>query len=79
MRIILILCVFLSSCYNKDLTSIINDIDSTPKCDTRNIYLHPEDTKKTLVGKIIILNSMVDCSDDTQTVTDKKIKSYKDL
>lgn len=78
MRIFL-LCILLTSCYNKDLKSIVNDFDSTPKCDTDNIYLHPKDTKRTLTGKIIVLNSKLDCLDDNQTITDKKIKSYNDI
>lgn len=79
MRIILILCVLLSACANKDLKSIIHDFDSTPQCNTDNIFLSPQDTKKTLVAKVVILNSKLDECDDTETITDQKVESYKDL
>lgn len=77
--IILIVLLGMSSCYNKDLKSIVHDIDSTPDCDTRNIFVHPKDTKKTLVAKIVILNTKADCYDDFQTITGEKIESYKNL
>lgn len=72
--------VALSSCgFNKDLTSVISDIEATPKCDTDNVLLHPRDTKKTLSGKVIILNSKLDGCDDAKFTTDKKLESYKKL
>lgn len=77
---IILLSVLISSCaFNKDLKSIIHDFDSIPKCDTDNVYLHPKDTKRTLTGKVIVLNSKLDCFSDKQTITDIKIESYKDL
>lgn len=82
MKIILtlLLLIFLSSCgFNKDLKSVIGDLESTPKCDTENMWVHSRDTKETLTGKVVILNSKIDCFDDSQHTNDKKLKGYKEL
>lgn len=70
----------LSSCgYNKHLKSVIADLESTPQCDTTNILVHPKDTKKTLTGKVIVLNSKLDCHSDNVYYTTKKLDNYKDI
>lgn len=77
---IFLLLSSLCSCgYNKHLRSVIADLESTPPCDTTNILVHPKDTKKTLAGKVIVLNDKLDCHSDNVYYTTKKLDSYKDL
>ena len=82
MKIILIVLVLssLTSCaYNKHLKSVVADLQQTEKCSTTNILLHPRDTKETLKGKVIILNSKLDCHDDSDYTDQIKLDSYKDI
>lgn len=77
---ILLLILLLTGCtHNPHVKKIMDDLRSTPKCNSDNIYVDSKDTKETLKAKVIILNYKLDCHVDRDTVFDEKFDNYSEL
>lgn len=80
LAVCLTLTLLATGCYHPtNMNTVISDLKTTPRCDTSSILVHPTDTKKTLTGKIVVLNSKLDCHDDSKFYIEKKLSAYESL
>lgn len=77
---ILILTMMVTGCVkNPQLKAVLEDFESTPRCNVDPVLTHPKDTKDTLTAKLLISNYKTACMSDWYYYFDKKLESYRKL
>lgn len=78
--LIILLVITMCGCQkNAQIKAVMEDFRSSPKCDTKPVYAHEQDTKDSLKAKVLILNYKVACMYDWYYYFMQKLKSYEDI